>query len=148
MITFANGKSYEQVSVLGAVQSFQGQLRNTLAIKFLATAITLAEATELYKDEDALKEISISETYTEPGLDSEGHTVDIERTRGSVQLNFTLPVELTLSTEKISPTESAEVVTLKLAQKSALELAQERQAVDIAACEAAIIDIGTLLGGE
>lgn len=148
MITFANGKSYEQVSVFGAVQSFQGQLRNTLALKFLATAITLAEATELYKDEDALKEISITETYNEPGLDSEGHTVYIERTRGSVQLNFTLPVELTLSTDKISPTESAEIVTIKLAQKSALELAQERQAVDIAACEAAIIDIGTLLGGE
>ncbi len=148
MITFANGKSYEQVSVLGAVQSFQGQLRNTLAIKFLASVITLAEATELYKDEDALKEISITETYAETELDSDGNPVNIERTRGSVQLNFTLPVELTLSTEKISPTESAEIITIKLAQKSALELAQERQAVDIAACEAAIIDIGTLLGGE
>lgn len=148
MITFANGKSYEQVSVLGAVQSFQGQLRNTLAIKFLASVITLAEATELYKDEDALKEISISETYTEPGLDSEGHAVNTERTRSSVQLNFTLPVELTLSTEKISPTESAEIITIKLAQKSDLELAQEKQATDIAACEAAIIDIGELLGGE
>ena len=148
MITFANGKSYEQVSVLGAVQSFQGQLRNTLAIKFLASVITLAEATELYKDEDALKEISITETYAETELDSDGNPVNIERTRGSVQLNFTLPVELTLSSEKISPTESAEIITIKLAQKSALELAQERQAVDIAACEAAIIDIGTLLGGE
>lgn len=148
MITFANGKSYEQLSVLGAVQSFQGQLRNTLALKFLATAITLAEATELYKNADALKEICIAENYTESGTDSEGHTVDIERTRRSVQLNFTLPVELTLSTEKISPTESAEIVTLKVAQKSALELAQEKQATDIAACEAAIIDIGELLGGE
>lgn len=148
MITFANGKSYEQVSVLGAVQSFQGQLRNTLAIKFLTSVITLAEATELYKEEDALKEISITETYAETELDSDGNPVNIERTRGSVQLNFTLPVELTLSTEKISPTESAEIITIKLAQKSALEIAQEKQATDIAACEAAIIDIGELLGGE
>lgn len=144
MITFANGKSYEQVSVLGAVQSFQGQLRNTLAIKFLASVITLAEATELYKDAEALKEISISETYTEPGLDSEGHAVNIERTRGSVQLNFTLPVELTLSSEKISPTESAEIITIKLAQKSALELAQERQAVDITNIETALIELAEM----
>lgn len=146
MITFANGKSYEQVSILGAVQSFQGQLRNTLAIKFLATAITLAEATELYKDEEALKEISITETYTETGLDSEGHTVDIERTRGSVQLNYTLPVELTLSTEKISPNESAEIVTIKLAQKSALELAQERMAAELEVTQMAIIELAA--GGE
>lgn len=148
MITFANGKSYEQVSVLGAVQSFQGQLRNTLAMKFRSTDITLAEATELYKDADALKEISIVETYTENGTDIDGNSVEIERTRSSVQLNFTLPVELTLSTEKISPQESAEIITIKVAQKSALEIAQERQAVDIAVCEAAIMEIGELLGGE
>lgn len=148
MITFANGKSYEQVSVLGAVQSFQGQLRNTLAMKFRGTDITLAEATELYKDADALKEISIVETYMENGTDSDGNSVEIERTRSSVQLNFTLPVELTLSTEKISPQETAEIITIKVAQKSALEIAQERQAVDIAVCEAAIMEIGELLGGE
>ena len=148
MITFANGKSYEQVSVLGAVQSFQGQLRNTLAMKFRSTDITLAEATELYKDADALKEISIVETYTENGTDIDGNSVEIERTRSSVQLNFTLPVELTLSTEKISPQETAEIITIKVAQKSALEIAQERQAVDIAVCEAAIMEIGELLGGE
>lgn len=141
MITFANGKSYEQLSVLGAVQSFQGQLRNTLALKFLATVITLAEATELYKDADALKEISISETYTESGLDSEGNAVDIERTRSSMQLNFTLPVELTLSTEKISPTDSAEIITIKLAQKSALELAQEKQAAELAITQMAILEL-------
>lgn len=148
MITFANGKSFEQMSVLGAVQSFQGQLRNTLAIKFLASAITLAEATKLYKDAEALKEISIVENFTEEGTDSEGNPVEIERTRSSVQLNFTLPVELTLSTEKISPQESAEIITIKVAQKSALEIAQERQAVDIAVCEAAIMEIGEMLGGE
>ena len=148
MITFANGKSYEQVSVLGAVQSWQGQLRNTLAMKFRGTDITLAESTELYKDADALKEISIVETYMENGTDIDGNSVEIERTRSSVQLNYTLPVELTLSTEKISPQESAEIITIKVAQKSALELAQERQAVDIAVCEAAIMEIGELLGGE
>ena len=146
MITFANGKTYEQLSVLGAVQSFQGQLRNTLAIKILASVITLAEATELYKDAEALKEISITETYNEPGLDSEGHAVNIERTRGSVQLNFTIPVELTLSTEKISPTESAEIITIKVAQKSALELAQERMAAELEVTQMAIIELAA--GGE
>ena len=145
MITFANGKSYEQVSVLGAVQSFQGQLRNTLAMKFRSTDITLAEATELYKDADALKEISIVETYTENGTDIDGNSVEIERTRSSIQLNFTLPVELTLSTEKISPQESAEVVTIKVAQKSDLEITQEAQAADIQDTQIALMELAELV---
>ena len=144
MITFANGKSYKQISVLGAVQSFQGQLRNTLALKFLASEISLAEATELYKDKDALKEISIAETYTETELNDENNPVEVNRTRSSVQLNFTLPVELTLSTEKISPTESAEIITIKIAQKSALEIAQEQQAADITNIEAALIELAEM----
>ena len=145
MITFANSKSYEQVSVLGAVQSFQGQLRNTLSMKFRSTDITLSEATELYKDADALKEISIEENYTENGTDIDGNSVEIERTRSSVQLNFTLPVELTLSTEKISPQESAEIITIKVAQKSALEIAQERQAVDIQDTQVALMELAELV---
>ena len=44
--------------------------------------------------------------------------------------------------------DGVDVVHIKLAQKSNIEIAQEKQATDIAACEAAIIDIGELLGGE
>lgn len=144
MITFANGKSYEQVSVLGAVQSFQGQLRNTLAMKFRSAAITLAEATELYKNSAALKEISILETCTE--TDSDG--TETEKRRSSVQLNFTLPVELTLSEERITPQESAEIITIKVAQMSALEIMLEKHSADISALDDAVLEIGELLGGD
>ena len=148
MITFANGKSYEQKNVIGEVQSFQGQLRNTIAIKFPTSNITMAEATEIYKDAEALKEISISEVYTETTLDADGNPVTVEKTRGCVKLNFTLPVDLSLSTEQVSPGETAEVIIMRLAQMSALELALASQATDIAAMEAAIMEIGEIIGGE
>ena len=55
-----------------------------------------------------------------------------------------------LKQHTLRPTEDStlEVITIKVAQKSALEIAQEKQAVDISACEAAILDIGVILGGE
>lgn len=41
-----------------------------------------------------------------------------------------------------------QVVHIKLAQKSALELMQEQHSADISALDAAILEIGELLGGE
>lgn len=76
----------------------------------------------------------------------EALTAEITVTDGaetSVHLNYTMPVEL-----KANLLNDVDVVRIKLAQKSDLEIAQEKQATDIAACEAAIIDIGELLGGE
>ena len=60
-----------------------------------------------------------------------------------MHLNFSLPIELTLKN-----VDGTDLWCAKMAQKSAVEIAQEKQATDIAACEAAIIDIGELLGGE
>lgn len=127
MITFANGQTFDTVRIIGATETFQGQQRKTLAITFLASVITLAAAAETWKDEDALKELTVS---------SDGQT--------SVQLNFTLPVELTAHTLRNEDGSLYDVVTMKIAQKSALELIQETQAVDIENIEAALIELAEM----
>lgn len=131
MITFANGQTFDTVRIIGATETFQGQQRKTLAITFLASVISLTAASEIWKDEGALKELTVS---------TDGQT--------SVQLNFTLPVELTAHTLRNEDGSLYDVVTMKVAQKSALELAQEAQAADISALDAAMMEIGELLGGE
>ena len=131
MITFTNGQSFDTIRIIGAKRNYQGMERDTLEIAIPSSDITLEEAKKLWKEPELTKELAV--TY-------DGVT--------SYLLNYSLPIELIVQTLKVSETETVEVVVLKLAQKSELEIAQEKQATDIAACEAAIIDIGELLGGE
>lgn len=130
MVTFANGKSYDTVLIMGGSEIYQGQQRKTLAISIAADLITLDEAKVLYKNEDALTEITTT---------TDGET--------GVQLNYTIPVELKQHT--IRPTEDStlEVITIKVAQKSALELAQERQAADINDTQLALIELADIVAG-
>lgn len=126
MVTFKDGKQVETVAVYGGMETFQSAQRKTLELVVSTENLTLDNAKTIWKNSEATSEMTI---------ESEGQT--------SVQLNFTLPVSLTLN-----QLDGVDVIRMKLAQKSALEIAQEKQATDIAACEAAIIDIGELLGGE
>lgn len=126
MITFANGRQLETIAVYGSSMSFQNAQRSTLELVVSADKITLDEAKSIWKDAEMTAEITIT-----------------DGNETSVHLNYTLPVEL-----KANSLDGVDVVRIKLAQKSDLEIAQEKQATDIAACEAAIIDIGELLGGE
>lgn len=130
MVTFANGKSYDTVLIMGGSEIYQGQQRKTLAISIAADLITLDEAKALYKNEDALAEITTT---------TDGET--------GVQLNYTIPVELKQHT--IRPTEDStlEVITIKVAQKSALELAQEQQAADINDTQLALIELADIVAG-
>ena len=126
MVTFANGRQLETIAVYGASMNFQNAQRSTLEIVISADNITLDEAKSIWKDAEMTAEITIT-----------------DGNETSVHLNYTLPVEL-----KANSLDGVDVVRIKLAQKSNIEIAQEKQATDIAACEAAIIDIGELLGGE
>ena len=126
MVTFANGRQLETIAVYGSSMSFQNAQRRTLELVVSADKITLDEAKSIWKDAEMTTEITIT-----------------DGNETSVHLNYTLPVEL-----KANSLDGVDVVRIKLAQKSDLEIAQEKQATDIAACEAAIIDIGELLGGE
>lgn len=133
MVIFSNCESYKTVRILGGSETYQGQHRKTLEIDFDSAAIALDKAKSLFTDPDIWNEITV---------ETDGET--------SIQLNFSLPLELILTTKRkwLNIDSNDELIVLRMAQKSALEIAQEKQATDIAACEAAIVDIGELLGGE
>lgn len=130
MIKFANGTSYETVRILGGSENYQGQQRKTLAISIAAELITLDDARALYKNAAALSEITV---------ETAGET--------SIQPNFTIPVEIKLSELKTGEDDATEVVTIKLAQKSALEIAQEQQAADINDTQMALIELADMVAG-
>lgn len=131
MITFANATTYETVRIMGGMETFQGQQRKTLAIDVAADLIALDEAKALYKDAAALSELTV---------ETAGET--------SVQLNFTLPVELKVHELTTGENgETTEVVTIKVAQKSSLEIAQEQQAQDIEDANAALCELAEIVAG-
>ena len=127
MVTFKNGTQLETVAVYGGTETFQAAQRKTLEIVVSAELLTLDEAKAIWQDSGATSEMTI---------ESDGQT--------SVQLDFTLPVSLTLNTLNDTP-----VVRMKLAQKSALEIEQEKQAQDMDDVNAALCELAALIdGGE
>lgn len=128
MIIFANGKSIETVAVLGATAVIQGASRQTLEALIAEENASFEELSALYTDPSALGKITV--------IANDGKSQ-------SLHLNFTIPVALGLKT-----VDGKQLWSMKIAEKSALELAQEAQAADIEAVTAAIIEIGEMLGGE
>lgn len=126
MIIFKNGKQLETTAVYGGTETYQSAQRKTLELVVSADELTLDEAKAIWQDSAATAEITVEDNG-----------------ESSVQLNFTLPVSLTLS-----QMDGAGVIRMKLAQKSTLEIMQERHGEDISALDAAILEIGELLGGE
>ena len=125
MVTFKDGKKVETVAVYGGTETFQAAQRKTLEIVVSAELLTLDEAKAIWQDSGATSEMTI---------ESDGQT--------SVQLDFTLPVSLT-----INSLNGAEVVRMKLAQKSALEIEQEKQAHDMDDVNAALCELAELIAG-
>ena len=119
MVTFKNGTAYEEVKVVGAKQDFQNAKRDTLDIVISSDQLTLTAAKALWQDKDVTSEITIDYKEEENGI-----LVD----KSSVHINYTLPMEL-----KVDTLNGVEVIHIKLAQKSELELTQEEQSNIIAA---------------
>lgn len=136
MVKFANGKTIETVAVYGDRMTFQNAYRETLELRISIENATFDELKEIYTDSAALSEIKITET----AINENGET---EITAQSLQLNFTLPVELALQ-----DIDGVQMWCMKVAQKSAIELAQEKQAADITDTQLALIEIATMIGGE
>ncbi len=126
MVTFNDGRQLETTAVYGGTETYQSAQRKTLELVVSADELTLDEAKAIWQDSAATAEITVEDNG-----------------ESSVQLNFTLPVSLTLS-----QMDGADVIRMKLAQKSTLEIMQERHGEDISALDAAILEIGELLGGE
>lgn len=134
MVTFKNGTAYEEVTVYGAKQEFQSAKRDTLDIVVSSDQLTLDEAKALWQDTNATSELTI--TYEEE-VDGE-----IE-TKTGVYINYTLPMEL-----KVDTLNGIEVIHIKLAQMSALEIAQAAQAEEIELTQAALVEALAMIGGE
>lgn len=129
MVKFKNGSSYNEVAIYGAKTTYQSAERDTLDIVLSADDITLDEAKKLWQNADATSEITID--YS-----------DEETTKSSVHINYTLPMVLTLDTLN-----GRQVVHIKLAQKSALELMQEKQAQDMDDVNAALCELAEIIAG-
>lgn len=128
MITFTNGQSFDTIRILGAKRNYQGMERDTLEIAIPSSDITLEEAKKIWKDPELTKELVV--TYDDAT---------------SYLLNYSLPIELIVQNLKVSETETVEVVTLKLAQKSDLEITQEAQATDIQDTQVALMELAELV---
>lgn len=133
MIKFKNGKQIETIAVYGGSITFQNARRETLEFRIAAENATFNELKEIYTNRAALSEIEITET----AVDENGETVI---TAQSLQLNFTLPVDLALR-----EIDGVQTWCMKMAQKSEIELMQERQAVDINDTQLALIEIANII---
>lgn len=162
MITFNNGMTLETVSIHGGTMQYQSANRSTLEIRCSTKVTSFEDLKALYTDAEALSELTISEFQTYQKTTEDGELVYIDANSGeettvvdgnepamvvkeviqSVHLNFTLPVELKLTTVN-----DMEVYCMKLAQMSALEIAQASQADDIATIEAATIELAEIIAG-
>lgn len=124
MVTFKNGTQLNATPYGGTAQ-FQGALRNTLELHIAAEDADFDTLKTLCTDEDALSEI-VTETDGKQGL----------------QLNYTLLIKC--GAEVIGDTE---MWVVKLAQKSALELAQESQAQEINDTQLALMELAGMVTG-
>lgn len=133
MVTFANGLNFETTVIYAVPADFQGAKRDTLDIAIPADKITLDEAKAIWQNSNATSEITI--TYEE--------LVDEKTvTKTGVHINYTLPMALTLDVLN-----GEQIVHIKLAQKSALELTQEKQAQDMDDVNAALCELAELIAG-
>lgn len=129
MIKFANGTTFDTIGVYGGEMTIQNAHRRTLEILVAKDKATFEELSALYSDTAALDSIT---------------TIDDENPSSTnLHLHFTIPVSLGLR-----DIDGEQVWSMKVAEMSALELAQAQQAGDIAALDAAVMEIGELLGGE
>lgn len=126
MVTFKNGKQLETLAVYGGTETFQNANRKTLEFRISEENAEFDELKELYTDSAALSEIEVRDGKEQ-----------------SLQLNFTLPVELALR-----EIDGAQMWCMKLARKSALEISQEQQAADINDAQLALIELAAMIGGE
>lgn len=130
MIIFANGKSFEDISVFGSTTVLQNANRRTLEITIAEDKATFEELLSIYTDVSALDTITTKAIVEEDGVISETQ---------NVHLHFTIPVSLGTAFMDGNP-----VWIMKVAEKTALELTQEKQATDIENIEAALIELAEM----
>lgn len=125
MVTFKNGTQIETIAVYGGTMMYQSTQRKTLELIIPADKLTLEEAKSIWQNTSATAEIVVEDN---------GET--------SAHLNYTLPVSLVLNN-----IDETNAIRIKLAQKSSLEIAQEKQAQDIDDVNVALCELADIIAG-
>ena len=130
-ITFKNGEQFTVKAVWSKTSSFQGADRKTLEIRFVNEENLFEKLKSVYSNAETLAEIYVKET-NEKGevLTSSYHT------------DYTLGMELGLKS-----IEDEQQGIMKLAQKTVLEIMQEKQALDIEDTQVAIMELAEMIAG-
>ena len=147
-ITFANGVIIKtDFAPIGGTTVFQSAYRKTLELRFPASVISFEEIKSIYTNPTTMSEVVVTEWGKQQQTNPENpeETLEVDVIVGqSLHLNFSLPIELTLKNE-----DGVDLWCAKMAQKSAVEIEQEKQAADITNNEAALIELaGIIAGGE
>ncbi|MGN0657074.1 MAG: hypothetical protein ACI4KR_09790 [Ruminiclostridium sp.] len=127
-IILKDGTRLKTYAVYSGNELFQGAYRSTLDIRTPETAMSFEEAKRLFCGEN-ITEITISE-ISDGGVESL-----------YLYSDYSLVMELALKN-----TDELPQFSVKLAQKSALEIAQEEQAAILAEQQAALIELAGLIG--
>ena len=130
-ITFKNGEKLDVSAIWSRMDIFQNANRETLEIRISATEDIFEKLKAIYTDNNALSEILVEEKG------NDGTVID-----SSFHTNFTLGMELGLKT-----IHDHQMWIMKVAQKSALEIAQEKQASDINDTQMALIELAGIISG-
>ncbi len=129
MVIFANGKSFNDISVFGNTMNFQGAIRRTLEITIANEDASFDELFGLFSDPSALDVITTKTAETADSPESQ-----------NTHLHFTIPVSLGTSVVADS-----NVWVMKVAEMSALEIMQAQQAVDIQDTQVALMELAELV---
>ena len=130
-ITFSTGEELNVKSIWSRTATFQGADRKTLEIKVEGAEGMFDTLKSLYTNPESLSEMVSVET------DDEGNVISTALHNG-----YTLPMELGLKS-----VDGEQQWTMKVAQKTALEIMQEQQAVDIEDTQLALIELAEIITG-
>ena len=114
-ITFKTGEKFTVNSVWGKSTTFQGADRKVLEIRIENTGELFEQLKAIYTNPESLVEIYVEEKNDEG-----------EITGSSYHNDYTLNMELGLKT-----IDGVQYWVMKIAQKTALEIMQEQQAIEI-----------------
>lgn len=137
-VKFKNGKELETLVIFGSSMTFQNANRKTLEIRIAEDTADYEELKAIYTDSEALSEIEVRDVTEVPTEDGKTEKAEVS----SLHLHYTLPVEL--GSKQI---DGESVWCMKIAQKSALELEQAKQAADINDTQLALIELAELISG-
>lgn len=114
MITFKNGTSFETEAIFQGTGRYQGAERSFIEIRVNADTISFENLREIYMNEDALSEITITDDA------------------GSKMLLTDYTIRAQISEMKSqSGDKEITLLTMKIAQKTQVEIEQAKQAQEI-----------------